>query len=77
MFERAEIAVDEVRESGDQVAARIRMHVHLVASGMDTETGQSHLWTFRQGRAVRFAWFTDVDRAFRELDARDTSSGTP
>jgi hypothetical protein len=53
------------------------MHVHLVASGMDTETGQSHLWTFRQGRAVRFAWFTDVDRAFRELDARDTSSGTP
>lgn len=75
VFEHAEIAVDELAESDDLVAARIRMRVHLEASGMDTEVGQSHLWTFRGGRATRFAWFTDVDRAFREL--ADTSSGTP
>jgi hypothetical protein len=49
------------------VGARIRMRVHLEASGMDTEVAQSHPWTLRGGRAIRFAWFTDVDRAFREL----------
>ena len=75
VFEQAEIAVDEVVEAGDRVAARVRMRVHLEAGGMDTEVGQSHLWTFRGGRAVRFEWFTDAERAFTELEGR--SSGTP
>ena len=72
VFDNAEIAVDELVEAGELVAARIRMHVHLEAGGMDTEVGQSHLWTFRGGKAIRFAWFPDVDRAFRAL--ADTSS---
>lgn len=75
VFEDAEITVDELVESGDLVATRVRMHVHLAVSGMDTKVGQSHLWTFRDGRAARFAWFADVERAFKELASR--SSGTP
>jgi len=75
VFTDAEIAVDDLVESGAEVATRIRMRVHLDASGMDTEVAQSHLWSFRDGRAIRFAWFTDVERAFRELESR--SSETP
>lgn len=75
IFGDAEIEVDRVVESGDQVAARIRMHVQLDARGFDTVVDQSHLWTFRDGKAVRFEWFTDPQRALEMLE--DTSSGTP
>jgi ketosteroid isomerase-like protein len=75
VFGDGEIEVDRMVESGDQVAAKIRMRVHLDARGFDTVVDQSHLWTFREGRAVRFEWFTDSERALRALE--DTSSGTP
>ena len=75
IFGDAEIEVDRVVESGDQVAARIRMRVHLDVRELDTVVDQSHLWTFRDGKAVRFEWFTDPQRALEML--ADTSSGTP
>jgi ketosteroid isomerase-like protein len=75
IFGDAEIEVDRVVESGDRVAAKIRMRVQLDARGFDTIVDQSHLWTFRDGKAVRFEWFTDSRRALEMLE--DTSSGTP
>ncbi|HZA89673.1 MAG TPA: nuclear transport factor 2 family protein [Solirubrobacterales bacterium] len=75
IFGDAEIEVDRVVESGDRVAAKIRMRVLLDARGFDTVVDQSHLWTFRDGKAVRFEWFTDPQRALETL--ADTSSGTP
>jgi uncharacterized protein len=75
IFGDAEIEVDRVVESGDRVAAKIRMRVQLDARGFDTIVGQSHLWTFRDGKAVRFEWFTDSGRALEMLE--DTSSGSP
>jgi ketosteroid isomerase-like protein len=67
--------VDRVVEPGDRVAAKVRMRVQLDARGFDTVVDQSHLWTFRDGRAVRFEWFTDPRRAIQMLG--DTSFGTP
>jgi ketosteroid isomerase-like protein len=75
IFGDAEIEVDRVLESGDRVAAKVRMRIQLDARGFDTVVDQSHLWTFRDRRAVRFEWFTDPQRAIQMLE--DTSSGTP
>jgi len=72
IFGGAQIEVDRLVESGDRVAALIRMHVRLHERGMDTVVGQSHLWTFREGKAIRFEWFTDLERALKALE--DTSS---
>jgi hypothetical protein len=41
---------------------------------MDTAVRQSHLWTFRRGKAIRFEWSSDPDYAFEAI--ADTSSGT-
>jgi uncharacterized protein len=75
VFRDAKIEVERLVEAGDRVAARVRMSVHLHASDMDTVVRQSHLWTFRDGKAVRFEWFTDPERAIKAL--QDRSSGTP
>jgi ketosteroid isomerase-like protein len=72
VFRDAEIELDHLVESGDRVATRVRMHAHLDASGMDTTMPQSHLWTFREGKAVRFEWSPDPEHAFRGLS--DSSS---
>jgi len=37
---------------------------------MDTAVRQSHLWTFREGKAIRFEWFTDLQRALKLLQDR-------
>jgi ketosteroid isomerase-like protein len=67
IFGDAEIEVDRMTESGDRVAARIRMRVQLDARGFETVVDQSHLWTFRDGKVVRFEWFTDPRRALKLL----------
>jgi ketosteroid isomerase-like protein len=75
IFGDAEIEVDRVLELGDRVAAKVRMRIQLDARGFDTVVDQSHLWTFRDRRAVRFEWFTDPQRAIQMLE--DRSSGMP
>jgi ketosteroid isomerase-like protein len=72
VFREAEIEVDRLVTSGDRVATSVRMHVHLDTSGMDTTVRQSHLWTFRDGKATRFEWSTDPEHALKELP--DSSS---
>jgi hypothetical protein len=55
------------------VAAQNAEIVRRLYEGFNRERGtrvkQSHLWTIRRGRAVRFEWFRDPDRAFDVLEA--------
>lgn len=74
-FSEASVVVDRLHESGERVAAVVRLHVRARESGVELELPQSHLWTFRGGKAVRFEWFNDPERAMRDLG--DTSAGTP
>jgi ketosteroid isomerase-like protein len=67
IFRDAKIEVDRLVESGDRVAAAVRMHVRARGSGLETEVRQSHMWTLRAGRAIRFEWFSDPDRALKGL----------
>jgi ketosteroid isomerase-like protein len=71
-FSHSKIEVERMDESGGRVAAAITFRVRGRESGVETGMRQSHLWTIRGGKAVRFEWFTDPDRAFerREEPAR-------
>jgi ketosteroid isomerase-like protein len=68
-FREARVEVERMVESGDRVASAVTVRVRGRESGLDTQMRQSHLWTIREGKAVRFEWFRDPDRAFGVLEA--------
>jgi ketosteroid isomerase-like protein len=70
-FREARIEVERMVESGERVATTVTMRVRGRGSGLETQMKQSHLWTIRKGKAVRFEWFRDPDRAFDVLEASE------
>jgi ketosteroid isomerase-like protein len=70
-FAESRVEVERIAESGERVASAVTLHVRGRGSGAETEMKQSHLWTIRDGRAVRFEWFRDPERAFEALDASE------
>jgi ketosteroid isomerase-like protein len=68
-FREARVEVERIVESGDRVASAVTLRVRGRESGLDTQMRQSHLWTIRAGKAVRFEWFMDPGRAFDLLEA--------
>ena len=71
VFGAARIETEQLVESGDRVAAVVSFEFHARGSGLEAATRQGHVWTIRNGKAVRFEWSSDPDRA---LAVRDTSS---
>jgi uncharacterized protein len=66
-FDQMELEVERIEESGDRVATALTIRARGRASGLETTTRQGGLWTLRQGRAVRYEWFSDPDRPFELL----------
>ena len=66
-FGAAEVRVDRLEEQGDTIAVAITMRVRAPKSGIETDVPQSHLFTFRDGKVVRYEWSSDADRAFEAL----------
>jgi uncharacterized protein len=58
-------------ESGDRVAGAVTMISRGRASGAEVVTHQSHLWTLRDGKALRFEWFTDPESALAAIGEDD------
>jgi ketosteroid isomerase-like protein len=48
---------EEFTAIGDQVAVKIRYRARGRGSGVEVEGRESALWTLRDGRVVRYAWF--------------------
>jgi ketosteroid isomerase-like protein len=51
-------------------------------SGVEVKTRQTYVWTVRDGRAVRFRWFTDLEEALAAVglaarEVEDSTSGSP
>jgi ketosteroid isomerase-like protein len=61
------IAADEFIESGDRILVLMRWQGVGKGSGAEVEGEGAHLWTFRDGRAVRFDVYRDRDQARRAL----------
>jgi uncharacterized protein len=67
MFSEMQIEVNEVIESGDRVGVVVTAKIRGRASGIEGPNPMSHIWTIRDGKAVRFQWFRDPAQAEREL----------
>lgn len=69
-FGQAKLEVERMEEAGERVAVRLSMGVRGPASGIEGAVPQSHLWTFRDGKIVRFEWSFDSDWAFQAVGGR-------
>jgi ketosteroid isomerase-like protein len=65
---------EELREVGDSVVAVVRYRTKGRGSGVEIEGRESALWTFREGKVVRYAWFHGVGDA---AAAADQPGGEP
>ena len=48
---------EEFRAVGDQVAVVVRYRARGRGSGVEVEGRESALWTLRDGKVARYAWF--------------------
>jgi ketosteroid isomerase-like protein len=49
--------------AGDQVAVVLRYRARGQGSGVEIEGRESALWTIRDGKAARYAWFPQASGA--------------
>jgi len=54
---------EEFRVVGDQVAVVVRYRACGRGSGLEVEGRESALWTLRDGKVVRYAWFHEPEDA--------------
>jgi ketosteroid isomerase-like protein len=52
-----QIEAEQFRAVGDQVAVVTRYRARVHGSRADVEARESALWTLRDGKVVRYAWF--------------------
>jgi ketosteroid isomerase-like protein len=52
-----QIEAEQFRAVGDQVAVVTRYRARVHGSAADVEARESALWTLRDGKVVRYAWF--------------------
>jgi ketosteroid isomerase-like protein len=64
---------DGFRAVGDQVAVAVRYRARGRGSGVVVEGQESALWTLRDGKVVRYAWFHEPKDAFEAAGVRDMS----
>jgi len=60
---------EELREVGDLVAIRVRYRTRGRGSGVEIEGRESALWTFRDGKVIRYEWFHGEADAFEAVDS--------
>ena len=61
---------EEMTEQGDDVAVAVRYRARGRGSGLEIEGRESALWTVRDGRVVRYAWFHGEEDAFDAMRER-------
>ena len=55
--------IEELREVGDSVVAVLSYRTKGRGSGVEIEGRESALWTLRDGKVTRYAWFHGADDA--------------
>ena len=66
-WERFHQVVEEVVVEGDRVALMIHLAARGRGSGADVDARYAHVWTLRDGRAVRVDAYYDRDAALRAI----------
>jgi ketosteroid isomerase-like protein len=68
-WETWDMEPDEFTPVGDQVVVVVRYRARGRGSGVEVEGRESALWTVRDGKVVRYAWFHGPDDAFEAAEA--------
>jgi ketosteroid isomerase-like protein len=63
-WEAWEMEPQQFRAAGDQVAVVVRYRAKGRGSGVEVEGRESALWTLRDGKVARYAWFHEPMDAF-------------
>jgi ketosteroid isomerase-like protein len=65
----ATVEIEEVRERGERVFVRVRIHARGATSGAEAVGPPvGMVYTIRDGRVFRIEWHYDVDKALAEFD---------
>jgi ketosteroid isomerase-like protein len=62
-FDWSENRLKRLYDGGDAVVAEVVFHGRGATSGAEVTQEESHTWTFRDGRLVRFEWGRDLAAA--------------
>jgi uncharacterized protein len=62
------VNAEEVRDSGDKVLVFTRQSARGKASGVQIDLRIAHLWTIRDGKAVRMRAYFDREEALKALE---------
>ena len=77
-WEEYRIEIEELQASGDRVLALLRHTARGKGSGVEAELRDAHVWTFRDGLAVRLRTYLDRAEAVRGAGLQpDSSSKEP
>jgi ketosteroid isomerase-like protein len=69
-WETWQMEPEEFEPAGDKVAVVVRYRARGRESGVEVDGRESALWTLRDGRAVRYAWFHGPADAFEAAGLR-------
>jgi ketosteroid isomerase-like protein len=70
-WETWEMEPEEFSAVGDQVAVTVRYRARGRASGIEVEGRESALWTLRNGKVMRYAWFHEPADALEAAGLRE------
>jgi uncharacterized protein len=73
VFDEFAIEADEFHEHGDHVAVPVRQRARGGVSGVEVEIRIGHLWTVRDGKAVRLQVFPAREDARRAAEGAATA----
>ena len=62
-FDGVSLEVDEILDAGERVILLATLHGRGRGSGAEVAIKLSHVWTVREGKAVRFEWFNSTGEA--------------
>ena len=66
-FDESSIEVESCLQRGDEVFVTLRYFARGLASGVNVDAHGCHVWTLREGKAVRWLIFGTRDEALRAL----------
>lgn len=61
------ITTDALFEAGDQVVQSGRSRGHVIASGVEFDVPEVHVWTIREGKIAAAAFYLDTTVVLRAI----------
>ena len=71
LFDDFSIVVEKLVDCGDEVVAYLRYRGRGSESGAEVDARIAHVWTVRDGKAIRLRQFLDPDQALEAVGLRE------